>query len=79
MATMVDYYNAMTRSQTNIAKQLGANPDMFPIEVKVLSATAIAMTSAILKTLTDAGVITDAALLANLNAVTSFDWSTVQL
>lgn len=78
---IVDYFNAIRTAQHQVASQLGANVDMFPQETRILNDTLAASLAVVVKTLVDAGTgpVTDAALGANLAAVTSFDWTQVQL
>lgn len=68
MATIPQYIDHMRSRQAAIANQMGSDLTAMDKQHRVMNLSLMAFMAVIMKTLVDAGVITDAQLLATLNA-----------
>ncbi len=74
MATYRAYYTALRGAQQDIAAKVGTDAHGMAGELRFVNASLLAIIDALVKTLTDAGVVTDAALQSHLDAVAAYDW-----
>ena len=68
VTTLQQYAEAIWERQKVIAKKSGVELGMTPKELRVLNKSLVVVISTVIKTLVDKGVMTDAELLATLNA-----------
>lgn len=68
MATIKQYVVNLLERQRAIASKMGSDVGKADKESRVLNLALLVLLAAVIKTLTDKGVITDAELLATLNS-----------
>ncbi|HET6214915.1 MAG TPA: hypothetical protein VFE14_18755 [Micromonosporaceae bacterium] len=68
MTTIATYVQQMRDRQAVIARKLGADIGQVDKQTRVQNVATLVLIAAVIKTLVDKGVITDAELLATLNA-----------
>jgi hypothetical protein len=68
MATVPQYIAQMRQRQDVIASKYGCDISRADKQVRVLNLSILALIAVVVKTLVDKGVITDAELLATMNA-----------
>lgn len=69
MATIKQYVSTMWGAEKTIAQQMGLDIRRSSFEVRVAVLTVNCVLAAVIKVLTNGGVITDAALQTQLNAI----------
>ena len=74
MATVKQYIVALRQRQDVIAKKLGCVISQEPKGARVINISLLALLSVLIKTLVDKGVITDAELVATLQAAADDVW-----
>jgi hypothetical protein len=74
MATLQQYVTQMRDRQLVIARKLGCNVTRIRKPERVLNLASLVILAAVVKALTDKGVMSDAELLAALNSARDDDW-----
>jgi hypothetical protein len=68
VATLTAYVQALRDRQTVIARKLGSDVSRSDKQTRVVNLSVLTLLATVIKTLVDKGVITDAELLATLDA-----------
>lgn len=74
MASVKQYINQLGNRQRGIARKLGADITQRDKADRVANLALLALLAVLIKTLVDAGVVTDAALIATLDAARDDEW-----
>jgi hypothetical protein len=74
MASIGEYVNQMRDRQTVIARRFGSDISRARKPERVLNLALLVLLAAVVKALTDKGVVTDGELLAALNSARDIDW-----